>query len=987
MFKKHILSAAIGIILLGGTTLKADLFLTVNGFNPAISPYSIQETNPVIITVDGNTPYEPNDITVTAEKGTLSNISDANYQYYIDLNPDLAVASISLTANKDMTIDTRLVPKGTTIYKLYLLYKSDDNTRIAIGIGLEGLIAVEEFYKEQIQPLALESIMDSNDELSLDEGSGEGGEESGIECIIKIRELMSDITTNRIWTATCRYYIMDNVNIRALLVIEPGTTIQFAPNTRMVVKDGGTLISCGTPDKPIIYTSDSVTPNYGDYNCPLQIEETASASTKLTYNYIEYANTGIMVFNKRLDNPIENNYFYHSNFGIREYGIEHTDIINNLIEDTYNYGIDANMASVTGEGSADSRILIANNTCNDCNIGIIVRGVANSGDAGEVTITNNIVSNSRLYGLALVNGYMYYDVANTGYYNNAANTLYVDSEYNPVYETANPYITGTGTLPGYYLRQDCTFINKSDEYIEHTRLIGKTTAFNGLPDSNKADLGFHYPNWDYSSAGDGNALMMDLNGDLTTDFYDFTILANNWRTTYNLNDMKSMADEWLKHSGPNIQIQISGDSNTGYIEVGATGWSQNTMSVFLLANGGFVRDMFGFRENDPLKMDISELGNGQQQLKVVSVDSNSRITCSHINSIILPKQLYYCFLPETYVKNQTLPFAAYNPETGGVTVRVYANGGSLVWSQNFSGNTVIGSIPAGITNSYNIDYVSFDVTGGASIQNITDPVEPPHIDNILALIVLPDSEITLFNYRTIAKVQAAFEARGIDYAKLSGKRATYNNVAWYARNKTILYLFINAHGHYKLNKSDGSVVLRTNTDLYDGKVVSIKRSDYINPNNAPPWCVDLGNYWETKTNSFAMMGFYYLEFAYFESCYSGHLKINASNQLVEGQPGQNGVIYDGPYSDISFALGIEDISKDRIYQGWFDKSWVNPLWSTEYQEWTQSEWYRLGQGDSLYDALDYVIMHWDPTSDPNDPVNAYRIKGLGDLTNIFLRTW
>jgi len=47
------------------------------------------------------------------------------------------------------------------------------------------------------------------------------------------------------------------------------------------------------------------------------------------------------------------------------------------------------------------------------------------------------------------------------------------------------------------------------------------------------------------------------------------------------------------------------------------------------------------------------------------------------------------------------------------------------------------------------------------------------------------------------------------------------------------------------------------------------------------------------TKSFAAMGFNSLEFAYFDCCQSGRLKINAQDQLVVGQPGQIGV-FDGP---------------------------------------------------------------------------------------------
>ncbi len=100
--------------------------------------------------------------------------------------------------------------------------------------------------------------------------------------------ISSNITTNQIWTAGNVYHVVTDVNVRALLVIEPGTVVYYGSNGVLRVNNGGTLISCGTPDDPIIYTSDSGEPYFGDYYCAILIEETASPSTKVNYSYIEY---------------------------------------------------------------------------------------------------------------------------------------------------------------------------------------------------------------------------------------------------------------------------------------------------------------------------------------------------------------------------------------------------------------------------------------------------------------------------------------------------------------------------------------------------------------------------------------------------------------------------------------------------------------------------------------------------------------------------
>ena len=76
-------------------------------------------------------------------------------------------------------------------------------------------------------------------------------------------------------------------------------------------------------------------------------------------------------------------------------------------------------------------------------------------------------------------------------------------------------------------------------------------------------------------------------------------------------------------------------------------------------------------------MDISGLGNGEHQLKAISSDSNSHITCSNIKPVTFSNPFTYCSLPKHYEPNQPLYFAGIYNSTGNVSVNVYANGGNL----------------------------------------------------------------------------------------------------------------------------------------------------------------------------------------------------------------------------------------------------------------------------------------------------------------------
>jgi hypothetical protein len=172
--------------------------------------------------------------------------------------------------------------------------------------------------------------------------------------------------------------------------------------------------------------------------------------------------------------------------------------------------------------------------------------------------------------------------------------------------------------------------------------------------------------------------------------------------------------------------------------------------------------------------------------------------------------------------------------------------------------------------------------------------------------------------------------------------------------------------------------------LSDGRAVSVKGTD----GGAPSWCEDLG-FWEypNLTESFYSMGFHSLEFAYFDCCWSGRLMINSHNELVEGQPGAIGQAYDEIRSDMSWALGMQESSRSRVYQGWYsDPKVAFPPYETDHQKWTRNEWDALGAGDNLEMAIMYANAVTQQTNpeDPNAPINDFRLKGQGLLQEIRL---
>jgi hypothetical protein len=80
---------------------------------------------------------------------------------------------------------------------------------------------------------------------------------------------------------------------------------------------------------------------------------------------------------------------------------------------------------------------------------------------------------------------------------------------------------------------------------------------------------------------------------------------------------------------------------------------------------------------------------------------------------------------------------------------------------------------------------------------------------------------------------------------------------------------------------------------------------------------------------------------------------------------------------------VSDIS--RVYQGWYYEFKSAPF-ETEFKKWTRLEWEYLGDGYDLYWALMNVISE-QTDFDPCAPVNCYRLKGQGLLTDIELSRW
>lgn len=989
----------------------ADLVLTVNGLDTS-KPIEVAGNSDIIIGFSGQTNEQKESCSVTCEMGgkleplpepnTLAEKpKEVDYLFTFE-DEELGMAIVNLTVGD--VLDYQLI-----------LFKIPDANTVIFGIDLDA-IEIPETEPETFLPLYEQTIVPYAQRMEQEKASSLKFCPTGVGLISvtgnlpdkesKGRELLfdgcqsgmmggrgvidvaSDITSNTVWTSDNTYHVLADISVQALLVIEPNTTVIFAPDKSMSVNNGGTLISVGTPENPITYTSDSGTPGYDDYYCPMYIEETATANTKIMYSYIEYAYVGLVVLNNELETDIQNNYFYNNVYGIVEFGKKHTNIRNNLLVASYYSGIEVFLGDSTGEGSADSSILIENNTCDYYHDnGIMVHGVEEVDEAGVVVLANNIVSGSYQYGIALVDYYMYATVTNTGYFDNDKNKNWEFEEKNPAFENVLPYEMGTGTLPVCYLRQDCNFVNSGSLLIEQTPLIGQTTDVNEFPDSNYIDIGFHYPNWHLSNASVSQTA--DLDGSLIVDFNDFAIFAENWQQStsgdadldgsgfVDYNDLSIFTKQWLKVADPNIEIHIYGDSNDGYVDIGISGFTSDTQRVFLLIDGEYVGETLFFEDGETLEVDISDLSTGTHKLKAVSISTAGRVTCSNIKDSTFTCFLNHCFCADAYDSNETHYFCAYYSGQNDVSVKVYDEDNSIVWFQTYSGQNLHGYIPSGVTLSGNLDSIVFEevAAGGTPVSKPLglkfNPKKVP--TNIRALIIVPSRLMRwITDYGVIQAVKGAFETQDVPYSYLKGSQASYKVLAWYGENRNIDYIYYCDHGHYKHDN-----ILRSTIGLSDGWAVSVKQSDFA-PGQAPSWCKKLPGSLETTANSMYQIGFDQgeLKFVHFDCCLTGRLKLTGDNRLIEGPGGSQGLLayY---HSDMSWALKMQS-SYTQIYQGWWSEFKKGGI--SKYNHFAYHEWTKLGEGDNLYNALMYAINETDWI--PDGPHDNFRLMGQGVITDL-----
>jgi hypothetical protein len=276
-----------------------------------------------------------------------------------------------------------------------------------------------------------------------------------------------------------------------------------------------------------------------------------------------------------------------------------------------------------------------------------------------------------------------------------AEDIYYDGS---VYLAQDPFENGYQNWP-LLLKQDCRLIDGGGDYIDGKQyLIGKTTAWKGFPDSNIADIGFHYFNWYYVNAWDSDSSFADLDDNNTIDLRDFAILANDWGTTYDINDLKIMADKWLwVKLMPNVIPSFDGDPNnlSGYVQMSIPIPDPNIYRVFALIDGKFYREFFLSRQplrNPEIRIWTQLFTNGFHKIKIVSVDYDLNIICSEVNEVLFNNDISNIAMTKAYKLDSDFYLYAFSDSSStSYTVEIVDkspdnNGITVFFSNSFTGD-------------------------------------------------------------------------------------------------------------------------------------------------------------------------------------------------------------------------------------------------------------------------------------------------------------
>jgi hypothetical protein len=398
-----------------------------------------------------------------------------------------------------------------------------------------------------------------------------------------------------------------------------------------------------------------------------------------------------------------------------------------------------------------------------------------------------------------------------------AEDIYYDGS---VYLDKDPFENGYQNWP-LLLKQDCRLIDAGGDYIDGKQyLIGKTTAWEGTPDNNVADIGFHYFNWYYVNAWDSDSSFADLDDNNTIDLRDFAILANGWETTYDINDLKIMSDRWLwkAEAHPPIAVNITSDpcNISNDIEIGVTGCDTRTERVFVLMDGEFVDEIADFNDIGYVVLESQRYNNGQHTIKAIAVDANSLVTVSENITINFTNDIYCVASSDRFKRREDYHVYGLNLSAENLRIKLKDWEDNIVWMSSGNSADVNFAIPSDMLTRQIYDVVI--EKSGESWEQIWERAigkdyEPNSFYKFA--IFLPNGRDEFGNNssecrkRAVAEVVRICESKGWQYVVLYRGECTWRNFESVLSEPSVKYVYLVCHGGIKNYGSTDVPIERT----------------------------------------------------------------------------------------------------------------------------------------------------------------------------------
>ncbi len=690
-------------------------------------------------------------------------------------------------------------------------------------------------------------------------------------------EIVDDITTNQVWTADNVYYILNYVEIQALLVIEPGTTIIFAEGCGLFVTNGGCLISRGTPNNVITYTADFLYFYYPEdigyywhwiggrnvyYFCAIYITESASPASAVSYNFVEGAFGGIALENITLDSPVENNFLFGNGRGIYQTGPKLTDVRNNLCFYNNAAGIEIYFSDPAGNVDGNTVLNIEHNTCDAFQFyGIYVSGSDDPNHVPTVHLKNNLVSNNYWFGIAL-DSTMWYTSVHNGYAVNRFNQSDDFGEVNPAFMNEWPY-------NDHYLPHDCNFIDAGSTYIELTSLMGTTTDANSLPDTGIVDIGFHYNDWAYTGQTETNAWLDDVitlsnywltytpydpnsPGYLDPNLYDpnFVSYGGDWNDDgfVDMADFALLASNWKKYEDYNLTLSFDQNpgSVSGELTVTLNAIDPAITETLLFMDGQFVCRLEP-QEDEPgqVTLDTRLYRNGEHGFKLIAM-VDEQIVSSSITTISVDNALSSLTRSDGYrtgkdyilagISNDNYVVQLVDDITETMTFSEESTNGLLVKIPSSAFTTEDGPYSLKIGQ-----YVEAASSGAGSTGEIEDNInywydyflthafDKSHAWNPPAKIIISvGSDVEIAKDKCLRGVFRTAFKKLYRPILLSYNNCTMDNLKFCLNLPQVKMWYHTSHGNYRLVRPFklGHYPIRQNIETKDGKLFSYLKKDF-----------------------------------------------------------------------------------------------------------------------------------------------------------------